>query len=541
MGEAMGCGGRMEEASGEFLSIERELLPMWQALPKNEQGRVERQSLRHMVRRYFRWTSSLVLRGFDKSAPSNQSDFDLLSQRVPAYMESMLESKHAQEHGFDLHDAVYMVAVLKHLLFDSDGALLEKVYREQGKPVEGRSLSRDGLSEVLESYIVHWLMGSDAEGIRILLSNRTLLESVFPHWHGLADYVRGEIRAEDFQWQRAPAAISPATGAYGARRPGGSGNALTLQYSFDDAHEIVTGITKNFASFWESECSSLKATLVTMDSSGTGRVPLSRFYASALDSEWRFGESEEYLRELGLLDESSAWRGKQVIIPNYIQAASNCIVSSPHYLVCCVDECEGILREIETAVRAPVATPDLLLAVVGNMTSQTTLDDDQPIDVDGTLAAQLRQIAVAHDGKVPLHGRLFAQWLHYAFPRECSFPHKVGQITSLTPLEFGDKYMATNEEMRNMSASVNTSETLDYVSREDAQWMSQWSSEEELLLDYSSELRAPWEPRYFVAGGSVAILAAVVMAASKAHIEPTSRRAAQNGDLLPLRGKAHYI
>jgi hypothetical protein len=387
----------------------------------------------------------------------------------------------------------------------------------------------------LESYIIHWLMGSDTDGIRILLSNRTLLESVFPHWQGLADYVRGEIHAQDFRRQKH--ASSDAAAPVGASQLGWRrrDKGLTKLYSFSDAHEMVAGITRNFASFWESECSSLKATLLTMDSSGTGRVPLSRFYASALESEWRFGESEEYLRELGLLDESSAWRGKQVIIPNYIQAASNCIVSSPHYLVCCEDECEGVFHEIEEAVRAPFATPSHLLALVGNMTSQNALDDDQLVDVNGPLAAQLEQIGMAYDGKVPLHGRLFAQWLHYAFPRECPFPHKAGQITSLTPLEFGDRYMATGEEMRNVSASVNTSDPLEPVSKEDMQWMSQWSSEEELLLDYASELRAPWEHRFFVGGGSAAVLVALALASSRFHT------ATSGGDLLPLRGKVHYI
>ena len=38
------------------------------------------------------------------------------------------------------------------------------------------------------------------------------------------------------------------------------------------------------------------------------------------DKEWRFGESEEYLRQLGALDETSPWIGKQVMIPNYLQA-----------------------------------------------------------------------------------------------------------------------------------------------------------------------------------------------------------------------------
>merc|ERR1719230_652875 len=108
---------------------------------------------------------------------------------------------------------------------------------------------------------------------------------------------------------------------------------------------------------------------------GTGRVSLSDFYGANADGEWRFGESEAYLRELGALDESSAWRGKQVIIPNYLQGASNCIVATPHYLVCCVNECESVLNGVEDAVGAPIAEPDDILHRVGNMTS---FDDETP-------------------------------------------------------------------------------------------------------------------------------------------------------------------
>merc|ERR1719336_1641160 len=126
--------------------------------------------------------------------------------------------------------------------------------------------------------------------------------------------------------------------------------------------------------------------LVAMDTHRTGRVPLSKFYGTALNTDWRFGESESYLREMGVLDETSAWRGKQVVIPNYLQAASNCIVSTPHYLVCCINECESLLGEIEDGIGSPTAPPSVLLPLVGNMTSQTTVDDDDPPLLEGALA-----------------------------------------------------------------------------------------------------------------------------------------------------------
>merc|ERR1719277_1860387 len=101
----------------------------------------------------------------------------------------------------------------------------------------------------------------------------------------------------------------------------------------------------------------MREKLVEMDKHHTGRVPLAKFYSRRLSAEWRFGESEDYLRQLGALDETSRWHGKEVIIPNYIEAASNCLIAAPHYLVCCIDHCEHILGELEVEIVAPVALP----------------------------------------------------------------------------------------------------------------------------------------------------------------------------------------
>merc|ERR1719161_2800879 len=201
-----------------------------------------------------------------------------------------------------------------------------------------------------------------------------------------------------------------------APEPGMGLSMMEKRYTFRDAHEVIGGITKTFQDFWQSECHTMKDQLVEMDTEGTGRVRLSDFYGTGLDKDWRFGESETYLRELGVLDESSPWKGKQVIIPNYLQAASNCIVSAPHYLVCCVNECESLMGEIESTVGEPSAAPDVMLQIVGNLTSPSSKYDEPPI-LAGMLSDQLQKIADAHGGRVPLHGRLFAQWLHYVFPR----------------------------------------------------------------------------------------------------------------------------
>jgi len=451
-----------------------------------------------VVHRFFDRRSALHIRGFEPSRPVNASgwgDVDIFSQRVPAYVEAVLESKHKERHGFDKRDAAYMVATIKQLIWDSEGAMLQKAYAWHKKPTS-RSLSTKEVSDVLAAYLVHWFVGDDSESVKILLKNSSLLEQSIPHWEKLVAMGEGEARALQYRRTTAPLAAL----AEGSSRSGH--NAFVERFSYEDVHRIVGSITKSFAGFWESECQTMKKALVDMDPQHTGRVPLSKFYGEALDTEWRFGESETYLRELGALDEISA-RGKQVMIANYIQGASNCIVSSSHYLVCCVNECEALLGELEAAIGGPVASTEHILNIV---TTSSSISEEISPSSRSVLSDQLDKIAKAHDGRVPLHGRLFAQWLHYAFPRECMFPHKAGTATKLTPIEYGDQYLAHDQDMK--SEAANSSDMPIEVGSAELQWMSQWSEEEELVSDQAMRnFRAPWEGRGYATSIAALLLA----------------------------------
>merc|ERR1719510_1271716 len=62
-----------------------------------------------------------------------------------------------------------------------------------------------------------------------------------------------------------------------------------------------------------------------------------------------------------------------------------------------------------------------------------------PRPLPASLVAKLSGIAAHNGGAVPLHGRLFTQWLHFAFPHECPYPHvtqKDGAGNTLTTSYF---------------------------------------------------------------------------------------------------------
>merc|ERR1712151_697133 len=76
---------------------------------------------------------------------------------------------------------------------------------------------------------------------------------------------------------------------------------------------------------WQNyECIDMKKKLLAMDELGNGRVTLKRFYGQGVSdlSTWMFRETSDYLRMLGVLDETDP-ADVSVIIPNYINSASN--------------------------------------------------------------------------------------------------------------------------------------------------------------------------------------------------------------------------
>merc|ERR1719253_23895 len=198
MGSMLGCGGEADPEKA--VSVKNVLTPMWRTLPKTS-SRVDRRSLRYLVHRYFMQTSSLMVRGFEPTRLTNDSHWgaaDILSQMVPAYVESVLESRHKSQQGFTLQDAVDMVLTLDQLIFDSEGSLLQKVYNNQRKPLH-RGLSFQGLKQVLEEYLVQWMIEAEPQEIAILLRNRTLLAEVLPHYGGLMDFLEGRVKLFDFE------------------------------------------------------------------------------------------------------------------------------------------------------------------------------------------------------------------------------------------------------------------------------------------------------------------------------------------------------
>lgn len=226
-----------------------------------------------------------------------------------------------------------------------------------------------------------------------------------------------------------------------------------------------------------------------MEDRGSGRVRLTDFYGKAFhEGKWQLSESVEYLRQLGALDEANP-SNPRVIIPNYIGAAGNCIASSDIMSVCCVSECEDIMKLLEDKLRAPRATSTDIAAAVAALPSSSVPANR---DLSAVMLNRLTRIAADNDGMIPLHGRLFAQWLHHAYPRECPYPHLSGRTRQQQMDDFaaqtGHSITASPSQMAELAGEDAQSRKRPGHSRPLEN--TPWSHEEELFVPLAQEAHA---------------------------------------------------
>lgn len=254
------------------------------------------------------------------------------------------------------------------------------------------------------------------------------------------------------------------------------------ELEFAEAEHVVAQMSARYGHWQDIECRELKHTLLAYESRCQGRVDLGDFHGSAAgDGKWQFSESEEYLRQLGALDEEEG-KMPSVIVPNYIDSPSNYIGSSDTYAVVCLDECLSLMSQLERAIAAPFATPAKIITVVKSFTSSS---HPEPRILPAYLLRHLESIAKFHGGIVPLHGRLFAQWMHHLYPRECQYPMFSEGTTPMLPYESRNKtgieVMASPEELEASEQAMNQALKATPLLHKIHETCLPWTMQEELL------------------------------------------------------------
>jgi hypothetical protein len=423
---------RGDAGAQQVSRIETSLWPTFQALPKNSMGRLAPRAVRYAVHNYFQkehgWQiKGLEPQGMQMNNTTEVHEVTILQDKAPALVEALLETRRSDD-GLPFGDVVVMVAALERLIFEESFKLLEAAYTLNGVSATDQ-IEEESLHDVLLSYLLVFelgVKGNLSDTVKHQKMKKVLAKASGNGWRALSMYEQDATLNFMYAKRMRTNPFRPQT------------------FTFDEATEIVESMAQSYGKWQNSECLMMKDELMGLDPNGLGRVPLSAFYGQPEGAAYQLTESVEYLKQVGALDESSH-EHPQVLIANYMAGPSNCIASSTYYSVCCLSECDGLMNEIEGKVQAPTVSPGRLLHIVGNLSSSTV---DAPRQLDTFLTEKLNFISERNGGEVPLHGRLFAQWLHHSFPNECPYPQIAENTAALTPGHWVNKAASAPKEVR---------------------------------------------------------------------------------------------
>jgi len=454
--ESLGSDHR-HDTEHRLATVSPVLGPTFAAMPKNEYGNLGHTAVRYTLHRYFVQQHGWFVRGLEPRGESwnASSPVEILKDHAPVYVQGLFE-KRLGGRGFGLHEVAVLAATLENFMREVAVTRLSAAYRVHRLPLDSK-VEVEVVDEVIDTFMASYVVAQDiakmSPGEAVTLRKQIL--DVYPPWLGLQQFIR-DIRLE-------------------------VGRSFT-EWNFANVAAVVTAIEDRYWRYQDQQCQAVKDQLLRIEEPGTGCVRLSKFFHSHLhEGVWQFGESANYLEELGALDTADP-KDARIIVANYVTGPNNCAATSSNHMVCCRNECEGFLSLIEQKLARPDATPEEIVAVVAEF-PPSTQGAKRSVAVSSLL--RLHDVAQSYGGKVPLHGRLFAQWMHFAFPQECPYPHVSGKTRPLGLDDFfasGRDPFATSDEITKTALPKSFQEDGSDIRGS----CTQWSHEEE----------NPFIPRY---------------------------------------------
>lgn len=390
--------------------FEAALMPMLLSTPKNEDGNFGRSTVRYIMNRFFiqrhGWFVNGLFTGGAKWNASLEGDLSFVDEVVPLAARHMFEESLGRR-GLDAKQLALLGSIIEERILGEARDVLRSSYKLMGVSTTA-NVTRPVAHTLLSIHMMRQITQADDSvctpkyggkfQVRCL---QTVVEQVDPNWPKTQKFL------SDLQEELVP-------------------SKTVALLDFESVALVATAVESRWGK-WTAKrnCLSIKDKMIKIEEGhNTGCVRLSAFYERSLNPTdgWQFKETQHYLRQLGALDETTASDPK-ILIPNYVNALGNCFSSGKYYQSCCISECEDLQVHLEEALQSSAPKPEQILDLVKHMSSAT-------MRATGTLSLALRrhleEIAELHGGRVPLQGRLFAQWMHFAYPHECPYPHMSG-------------------------------------------------------------------------------------------------------------------
>jgi len=400
----------------KVLAMEVAMETTYRALPKNLHGLLSRSAVAYLVQKYTMQMHHYSIKGLGSDpmlAEGNASNETgaTLQTLAPEVLGALFES-HQGRHGLTLRDAAALAVMLNQLVMDHAVEVMDQAFENLallGMLPEDEEVSIETLVKLVWAW--EWLDKHDCKTEWDLFNSHMHEPTGQMYMYGMYGKLAVTLARTKFYLER------------DHRNPFKS---ETL--SVAEVVQLAQQVTERMGEWQDDDCKAMKKKIIGLDPEGDGRVPHDVLYDHLMDTDetgeqiFRFAqlaEDEDYLRTIGALDESIP-EHPQVLISNYILGPANCYLSTALHTFCCLNECDAVLGQIERAVKGSSARPAVLEPLLGNLTTPSM---DEPQAFSEVLRGKLSAIAAQNHGRVPLHGRLFMQWLHFAFPHECPYPH----------------------------------------------------------------------------------------------------------------------
>jgi len=271
-------------ATSRLKQLEAELAPMFNALPKNEHGYLERATVRYALHRLFVQRHGWFIKGLHQAGGhrNSTSTAGLLKEQVPAYVQELFE-KRLGGRGLGLHELGVLAATIEHLVHNEAIKRLGEAFKVHNM-LPTSLMSESEVDEVLDTYMTGYILGEDLSSMSAedALQTKAEMPEVFMAWNATQDFVRAVrhniSNFESSSEQRASGALD-----------------------FSLVARVAERVGEQFGRFQDHECRQIKTALVAMEVAGTGRVRLSDFWKPALDNPdgaWQFHEIHPFLGSL---------------------------------------------------------------------------------------------------------------------------------------------------------------------------------------------------------------------------------------------------
>jgi len=425
---ALAGNGSTESAESlwDLEKIEESLRPIIEASPKNEHGRLGDAAARYALHRLFMERHGWEIRGFGDAPVSNSStpspQPSVFEHWVPPEVQDVLEDR-VRVRGFGILELSVFAASLEHIIRAELPRKLEDIYNALGVPKDG-SIDRGQAETLIDLYMEAYIRQEDITMLTPteLFKFQTEMSFVYENWDKTREFFR-QIQESVVQ--------------------------DTDRFTFADVVAVLAKIESNFVYWNEHQCGAFKENLMGLEQEVPGRVRLLDFYEAALYKGMPTLEKMEYLQQLGAIDETDPLEPR-LILTNYLDGPSNCVARTSYYSVCCMDQCGDLYSHLERSLGKPEATAEEIISVVSGLSSATmcTILPDN-------LRNDLQILADTNGGRVLLHGKAFAEWMHFVYPRECTWPQKFGPAASQTQDEW--------EKATNIDVQSETQDLLQYT------------------------------------------------------------------------------